>query len=88
MRINVEYQYSDRNYTRFVTYGGVTHQQENWSIGGFLYSENDVKNQPLQQNLSPEQAQILAQAGDNTALMTAPSAYEDSYSENKFSTKK
>ncbi|WP_313804813.1 hypothetical protein [Flavobacterium sp.] len=83
MRINVEYQYSDRNYTRFVTYGGVTHQQENWSIGGFVYSENDVKNQPLQQNLSSEQAQILAQAGDNPDLMTAPSAYEDSYSENK-----
>lgn len=88
MRINVEYQYSDRNYTRFVTYGGVTHQQEKWSIGGFVYSENDVKNQPLQQNLSPEQAQILAQAGDNPELMTAPSAYEDSYSENKILYKK
>ncbi|KGO89689.1 hypothetical protein [Flavobacterium suncheonense] len=88
MRINVEYQYSDRNYTRFVTYGGVTHQQEKWSIGGFVYSENDVKNQPLQQNLSPEQTQILAQAGDNPELMTAPSAYEDSYSENKILYKK
>lgn len=83
MRINVEYQYSERSYTRFVTYGGVTHQREKWSIGTFLYSENDVKNQPLQQNLSPEQAQILVQAGDNPDLMTAPSAYEDSYSENK-----
>nr|WP_294934943.1 hypothetical protein [uncultured Flavobacterium sp.] len=83
MRINVEYQYSDRSYTRFVTYGGVTHEREKWSIGGFVYSENDVKNQPLQQNLSSEQAQILSQAGDNPDLMTAPSAYEDSYSENK-----
>ncbi|MEW5674719.1 hypothetical protein ABGT15_00210 [Flavobacterium enshiense] len=88
MRINVEYQYSDRNYTRFVTYGGVTHQQETWSIGGFVYSENDVKNQPLQQNLSPEQAQILTQAGDDPDLMTAPSAYQDSYSENKILYKK
>ncbi|WP_319800031.1 hypothetical protein [Flavobacterium sp. N1718] len=26
MRINVEYQYADRNYTRFVTYGGATHE--------------------------------------------------------------
>ncbi|MGX7668894.1 hypothetical protein [Flavobacterium pedocola] len=88
MRINVEYQYSDRNYTRFVGYGGVTHQQETWSIGGFIYSENDVKNQPLQQNLSPEQAQVLAQAGDDPTLMTAPSAYEDSYSDNKILYKK
>lgn len=83
MRINVEYQYSDRNYTRFVTYGGVTHEAEKWSIGGFVYSENDVKNQPLQQNLSKEQVAILEKAGDNTNQMTAPSAFVDSYSENK-----
>lgn len=83
MRINVEYQYSDRNYTRFVTYAGATHEEEKWSIGGYLYSENDVKNQPLQQNLSAEQVAILKEAGDDVALMTAPSAYIDSYSENK-----
>lgn len=83
MRINIEYQYSDRNYTRFVTYAGAIHEREKWSIGGFVYSENDVKNQPLQQNLSSEQAQILADAGDNPDLMTAPSAFVDSYSENK-----
>jgi len=83
MRINIEYQYSERSYTRFVTYGGVTHEAETWSIGGFVYSENDMKNQPLQQNLSPEQAAILKEAGDDVNKMTAPSAYEDSYSENK-----
>lgn len=88
MRINVEYQYSDRNYTRFVTYAGATHEQEKWSIGGFLYSENDVKNQPLQQNLSPEQVNVLKEAGDNPSQMTAPSAYVDSYSENKILYKK
>ena len=83
MRINVEYQYSERSYTRFVTYGGVTHEAETWSIGGFVYSENDVKNQPLQQNLSEEQAAILRDAGDDPTKMTAPSAFADSYSENK-----
>ncbi len=83
MRINVEYQYSERSYTRFVTYGGVTHEQEDWSIGGYLYSENDVKNQPLQQNLTEDQVAALQQAGDNPNLMTAPSAYIDTYSDNK-----
>jgi hypothetical protein len=83
MRINIEYQYSDRNYTRFVTYGGAIHEQKTWSLGGFVYSENDVKNQPLQQNLSAEQVQVLVNAGDDPNLMTAPSAYQDSYSENK-----
>lgn len=88
MRINVEYQYSERSYTRFVTYGGVTHQREKWSVGGYIYSENDVKNQPLQQNLSPEQVAILQEAGDNSLLMTAPSAFVDSFSENKILYKK
>ncbi|MEO8236723.1 MAG: hypothetical protein ABI576_01345 [Flavobacterium sp.] len=88
MRINIEYQYSDRNYNRLVTYAGVTHENKKWSFGGYLYSENDLKNQPLQQNLSTEQAQILSQAGDNTTLMTAPSAYEDTYSDTKILYKK
>jgi hypothetical protein len=83
MRIVVEYQYSDRSYTRFVTYSGANYQSKNWSLGGYLYSENDVKNQPLQQNLSPEQVTILANAGDNVNLMNAPSAYVDAYSVNK-----
>jgi hypothetical protein len=30
MRISIEYQYSDRNYTRFVTYAGAAHEQEKW----------------------------------------------------------
>lgn len=83
MRISIEYQFSDQNFTRFITYGGVMHERENWSIGGFVYSENDVKNQPLQQNLSEEQVDILKEAGDDSTKMIAPSAYLDSYSENK-----
>jgi len=83
MRINIEYQYSERNFTRFVTYAGANHQTDKWKIGGYLYAENDAKNQPLQQSLSPEQAQILAQAGDNPEAMTALSAVPDSFSENK-----
>ncbi|WP_073308761.1 hypothetical protein [Flavobacterium terrae] len=88
MRISVEYQYSDRNFTRFVAYGGVNHEQEKWSLGGYVYSENDVKNQPLQQNLSTEQAQVLANAGDDQSLMVAPSAVEESFSDNKILYKK
>jgi len=88
MRIVIEYQYSDRNYTRFVTYAGANHETKTWSLGGYLYSENDVKNQPLQQNLTSEQAAILSNAGDNINLMNAPSAYLDTYSENKILYKK
>ncbi|CAC9973361.1 hypothetical protein [Flavobacterium panici] len=88
MRINVEYQYSERNYNRLVTYAGGTTENKSWSFGGYLYSENDLKNQPLQQNLSTEQVQILGQAGDDPTKMTAPSAYEDKYADNKILYKK
>jgi hypothetical protein len=45
MRIAIEYQYSDRNYTRFVTYAGATHQNAKWSFV-VTYSENDIKTSP------------------------------------------
>lgn len=83
MRIIVEYQYSDRNFTRFLTYGGLQHEKNAFKIGSYIYTESDVKNQPLQQSLSQEQIQILQNAGDDASLMNAPSAYVDSYSENK-----
>ncbi|WP_304198639.1 hypothetical protein [Flavobacterium alvei] len=88
MRITIEYQYSEQNYTRLVTYVGGTHENKKWSLGGYLYSESDLKNQPLQQSLSTEQAKILTEAGDDTSLMVAPSAYLDSYSDNKILYKK
>jgi hypothetical protein len=88
MRISIEYQYSDRNYTRFITYAGASQENEKWSIGGYLYSENDMKNQPLQQNSSSDQVQTLVNAGDNPDLMSTSSAYLDGYSENKILYKK
>ena len=53
-----------------------------------MYSENDMKNQPLQQNLSTDQVQSLINAGDNPNLMSASSAYLDTFSENKILYKK
>ncbi|TXD46857.1 hypothetical protein [Polaribacter sp. IC073] len=83
MRITIDFQYSDRNYTRFVTYESVSYKTEKLNISGFFYSENDAKNQPLQQALTDEQKQILADAGNNTDLMFAESAFIDAFDENK-----
>lgn len=83
MRIAVEYQYTDRNYARFLGYGGIKHEREKWNIAGYFYTETDIKNQPVQQNLNKEQVDILKQAGDSLSLMMAPSAYPDTFSENK-----
>ncbi len=83
MRISVEYQYTDRSYTRFIGYGGARYKHNGLEASLSVYSENDAKNQPLQQNLSPEQIEILKQAGNDPDAMHAPSAVEDTYSENK-----
>lgn len=88
MRITVEYQFTDRNYTRFIGYGGGKYSKDNFDVGVYVYSESDSKNQPLQQNLSEEQVAILQAAGDDRENMTAPSAVPDTYSENKILYKK
>lgn len=88
MRIIVDYQFSDRNYSRFVAYGGGTYTTDKLTLNASVYNENDAKNQPLQQNLSEEQVQLLADAGDDESLMVAPSAVPESYNENRILYKK
>lgn len=88
MRIAVEFQYADRNFTRFVTYEEATYKSEKLNISAYFYNENDAKNQPLQQSLTDNQKQILANAGDDTDLMVAESAFLDAFDENKILYKK
>jgi len=88
MRIVVEYQYTDQNYTRFIGFGGGNYSSNKLDIGVYAYSESDAKNQPLQQNLTEEQVDILKEAGDDRSKMVAPSAVPDTYSENKILYKK
>ena len=88
MRIWVEFQFSNRNYTRFITYDEVSYESDKFNIAGYFYSENDAKNQPLQQSLSIEQKQILANAGNNSDAMIAESAFLDAFNENRIQYKK
>ena len=88
MRIAVDFQYADRNYTRFLTYEEAKYTSEKLNISAYFYNENDAKNQPLQQNLTDNQKQILADAGNNKDLMVAESAFLDAFDENKVLYKK
>jgi len=88
MRITIEFQYAERNYTRFVTFEEASYKRDKFTISGFFYSENDAKNQPLQQSLTIEQKEILANAGNNVAEMIAESAFLDTYDDNKILYKK
>ncbi len=82
MRISTEYQYNDRVYNRFITYEKVNYTSDKLTVGGYFYNENDLKNQSLEPELTNEQKQILADAGDNKLAMISPSAYKTTYSEN------
>lgn len=88
MRITVEYQFSDRNYTRFVTYNGAEYKTDKFKLGFSFYNENDAKNQTLQQDLSNSQKEILSLAGDDFSQMIVPSAFIDVFEENKILYKK
>ena len=88
MRIRVEFQFSNRNYTRFISYEKAEYKTEKLEVSGYFYNENDVKNQPIQVNLSAEQKQILANAGNNPDLMIGESAYPDAYDVNRILYKK
>ena len=88
MRITVDYQYSERNYSRLVAYGGSRFESQKLNIGVSVYSENDAKNQPLQQNLSETQVQILSEAGDDRTQMVAPSEIEETQNDNRILYKK
>lgn len=83
MRIVVEYQVSERNFSRIIATTGSRFRSESLQLNGFLYNENDLKNQPLQQSLTDEQVMALAEAGDNQSEMFAPSAVPAEYSENR-----
>ena len=87
-RINVNYQVSERNYSRFVAFSGLELNRDKINLNISFYNENDLKNQSIQQNLSDEQISILSQAGDDSSLMNAPSAYQETYSENRILYKK
>ncbi len=64
-RIVVEFQYSDKNYARSLLRLEDTfeHGRSTWRLN--VYSEQDHRNQSLQQQLSAEERDVLREAGDD-----------------------
>ncbi|GGE35231.1 hypothetical protein [Psychroflexus planctonicus] len=83
MRIVVEYQYADQNFSRIIATAGGSYATKKLQISSFVFNESDLKNQPLRQNLTDEQVQVLQEAGDDQEQMLAPSAVESEFSENR-----
>lgn len=64
-RIVVEFQYSDRRFARPLLTSALTYGNEKSKSYFNFYSESDAKNQPLQQDLTAQQRQLLSLSGDN-----------------------
>jgi hypothetical protein len=65
LRIFVEFEYSERNYARSLLYFNTEVEQGRLTTRLNVYSEQDSKNQSLQQTLDDEDKEILRQAGDD-----------------------
>jgi hypothetical protein len=72
-RIIAEFEYSDRNYTRFLTGGQTKINNKKGDFFVNFLSEKDAKNQSFTQELSDEQKDILRMAGDNPQAAVVPS---------------
>ena len=65
-RITVEFQYTDQSYSRTLLQGNVGFQKKNFRVYVNAFSESDLKNQPLLQDLSDQDKALLASVGDST----------------------
>ena len=79
-RITVEFEYSDRNYARFMLYTENEYQHEKGKFYVSFFSNQDSKNQPLQQDLSDSQKELLATIGDSLDQAISPNIEEMEFS--------
>ncbi len=83
-RIQVEFEYADRNYLNSLFYVGDQLQIGNkWKIDLGLYSNKDAKNSPLNQTLDADQKQFLSGIGDSIQKAFYPVAIRDTFSVSK-----
>jgi hypothetical protein len=71
-RIIVEYEYSDKNYNRFLVYTDAGIKFKKGAISFEYFSESDAKNQPVNQQLTDKDKIILQNAGDNPLDAVVP----------------
>ncbi len=71
-RIVIEFEYAERNYTRFMIFNSNELETEKGNYWLNIYAEQDSKNQPIQQELSKSDKQTLAGIGDSLHQAIVP----------------
>ncbi len=83
LRIVVEFEYSEKSYQRTMADAKLDWIYKKTSIGFNLYTEQDGKNQSIQQNLDAEKKSFLGGIGDNTNNVLYPGVDSTSYDANR-----
>jgi len=88
-RIQVEFEYSDRNFLNSMLYANDEVNINNkLKLSIAAYSNADAKNSSINQTLSTEQKYFLSQIGNNIDSARYPNAMQDTFSINKILYKK
>jgi hypothetical protein len=78
-RVIVEFEYSDRNYTRTLFTFNDEYSRNALKLRFNFYSEQDAKNQPLLQTLNDPQKALLRDVGDSLHLALSPNVDSIAY---------
>ena len=76
LRIKTEFEYSANNYFRYMYHVNAGISNKIWAFDANFYSEQDVKNQAINQDLSQDAKNVLINAGDslNNAFVSGVNA--------------
>ncbi len=81
-RIVAEFDYSDRNYSRAMFNFGTEYDSKKLKLNFNYFSEQDLKSQPLLQDLSDSQKKLLSNIGDSLELAMVSNIHQVVFSEN------
>lgn len=82
-RIVIEFQYSDQNYARSLLQTSNVYQSKKIDFWLNGYSEQDAKNQTIQQDLTADQKRLLSEIGDTLSLAQISSIDSVGYMDNQ-----
>jgi len=83
VRIVIEFEYSDQNYFRSLLHFNAEYESKKIDARLNIYTEQDHKNQPIQQDLTPEDKTLIGGVGDSTHLAFIPGISKEPYSVNR-----